>query len=331
MVYRVLISPDKQRSFFRKVKEVSNLKWEDLSKICGVSDRTLRDWTRAKFTPSHKVLGLLASKYSLDLPQGFKLLEPYWYIKKSARLGGLAYYKLYGSPGSLESRRKGYLQAVKNGGFTARKTAKPLKLSVDLAELVGILLGDGGLTKKQVRVTLNATTDAKYAHFVDRLMKKIFGENPYTHKRKSGNALDLILSGMCYVEELEKVGLKRGNKVVNQVSIPDWIFRNKDYARACLRGLVDTDGGVYFHNHVVGGKKYLNFGLTFTNASLPLILGAKNILERNELKVFMPRVRNLYIYDFNQIKRYFKIIGSSNKKHIERFKFYVEYCKKNKK
>ena len=331
MIYRVLISPQEQKIFFKKAKKASNLNWKDLSKICGVSDRTLRDWARVKFTPSYKVLNFLVRRYKLDLPKGFKLLEQYWYIKKSARLGGLAYYKMYGPPGSLESRKEGYLKAVSGGEFTTRKTIKPLKLSVSLAELAGILLGDGGITRNQVRVTLNSKTDANYSDFVARLIKKIFRESPYIHKRKSSNALDLILSGMCYVEELQKIGLKKGNKIVNQVAIPDWILKNKEYARACLRGLVDTDGGVYFHNHIVRGKRYLNFGLTFTNASRPLILGAKNILERNELKVFMPRVRHLYVYDFDQIKQYFKIIGSSNSKHLERFKFYVEYYNKHKK
>jgi len=330
MVYRVKMHPDDQRNFFLNIKKASNLRWEDLANFCGVSDRTLRDWTRVKFTPSHSILMLLSDKYRVALPD-LELLKPYWYIEKSAKLGGLAYCKLYGPPGSLESRRRGYLKAVKSGGFTTKKTVRPLKLSVNLAELAGILLGDGGLTKDQVRVTLNATTDVEYSDFVARLMKNIFGETPYYHKRKSGNALDLILSGMCYVEELERIGLKVGNKVINQVSIPNWILSNKDYARACLRGLVDTDGGVYFHNHVVGGKKYLNFGLTFTNASLPLILGAKSILEGDGLKVFMPRERNLYIYNFDQIKKYFKIVGSSNNKHLKRFKFYIKYRNKHKK
>jgi len=330
MVYRVKMHPDDQRNFFLDIKKASNLRWEDLANFCGVSDRTLRDWTRVKFTPSHNILVLLSDKYRVALPD-LELLKPYWYIEKSARLGGLANYKLYGPPGSLESRKRGYLKAIASGKFTTRKTIQPLKLSVELAELVGILLGDGGITHNQVRVTLNSKTDADYSDFVAQLFKKIFGEIPHTHNRKSGNALDLILSGMCYVGELENIGLKRGNKVINQVSIPDWILRNKNYARACLRGLVDTDGGVYFHNHIVGGKKYLNFGLTFTNASLPLILGAKSILEKNELRVFMPRQRNLYIYNFDQIKKYFKIVGSSNNKHLKRFKFYIKYCNKHKK
>ena len=330
MVYRVKMHPDDQRNFFLDIKKASNLRWDDLANFCGVSGRTLRDWTRVKFTPSHNILMLLSDKYRVALPD-LELLKPYWYIEKSARLGGLANYKLYGPPGSLESRKRGYLKAVESGKFTTRKTIQPLKLSVELAELVGILLGDGGITHNQVRVTLNSKTDADYSDFVARLIKKIFGEMPHIRRRKGKNALDLILSGLCYIEELEKIELKKGNKVINQVSIPNWVLKNDNYSRACLRGLVDTDGGVYFHNHVVGGKRYLNFGLTFTNASLLLVLGAKNILERNGLKVFMPRERNLYIYDFNQIKQYFKIIGSSNSKHLDRFKFYVEYYKKHKK
>src|SRR3989344_2429782 len=330
MIYRVSMTEEQQVDFFYQVKITSKLSWKDLSKICGVNDRSLRDWARAKYTPPQSIIIILSRKYHIDLPKEYKLLKPYWYVQKSARLGGLARYKLYGPPGSLESRRVGYIKAVKSGKFTTKKSVKSIKLSRNLAELVGILLGDGGLTNYQIKVTLDAKTDLVYSTYVARLLEKVFGERPAIYKRKNINVLDVSLSGVSYIKELERVGLKIGNKVRNQVSIPEWILKDKNYSRACLRGLMDTDGGVYSHNHSVGGNKYLNFGLTFTNASMPLILGAKRILEENSLKVFMPRERNLYIYSFKQIGQYFKIIGSSNNKHLERFRAYIDYSVKHK-
>jgi hypothetical protein len=44
-----------------------------------------------------------------------------------------------------------------------------------------------------------------------------------------------------YIKELiltlEKFGLKRGNKVKNNVGIPDWIFNKKTFLESCIRGI----------------------------------------------------------------------------------------------
>lgn len=330
MTDRIRLSKKEQKDFFRGIRNASGQTWQELSSTYKLSDRTLRDWARAKYTPSYEVVNNMAKIFNIAVPAGFKRLNRYWHIKKWARKGASARQKKYGLLGNLESRRKGGTisqqrrredpEKYRKLGCKIKKNINPLQQSPELAELCGILLGDGGLTDTQVRVTLNKKTDRPYGVFVSQLMHKVFGEKPSIKMRES--VLNLTLSSLSYVEVLEKIGLRKGNKVKNQVGIPLWILRNKEYSRLCLRGLMDTDGGVYFHNHTINGKRYLHFGLTFTNASLPLILGAKKILESYKLKIFMPRVRNLYIYKFSEVERYFNIIGSSNPKHWKRLKTY---------
>jgi intein/homing endonuclease len=44
---------------------------------------------------------------------------------------------------------------------------------------------------------------------------------------------------------LEHHGLKPGNKKDNDACIPQWIFENEGYLKACIRGVFDTDGTVF--------------------------------------------------------------------------------------
>lgn len=153
------------------------------------------------------------------------------------------------------------------------------------------------------------------------MIHKIFSENPALYKRE--NVLNLVLSGINLVEAIENLGLKRGNKVFNQVVIPKWILKNDIYSRACVRGLIDTDGSLYFHHHNTKGIKYFNIGLTFTNYSKPLFFGVYNILVRNHFTPSIVKDKQIYIYNIKEIKRYFEIFGSNNPKHIRRLNFYL--------
>jgi len=332
---RIKISKKQQIDFLQEVKVKSQMDAEALGIFCNVSGHTVRDWSRAKYTLPHEVGLLLSSKFKVSLPMDFKILKRYWYIKKYARKGALARQKIYGLLGSVETRRKGGLisqeKRRKNPekylllGCKARKQIKPFIHSLALAELCGIILGDGGITNTQISVTLNKFVDKEYASFVEKLLFKIFNEHPYQKERKS--VIVLVLSGVNLVEALEKVGLKRGNKVSHQVGIPSWILKNKNYSRACLRGLMDTDGCVYFHNHLSGGIKYQHLGLNFSNYSRPLVLGAYKILSRNGIKASLLENKGVWVYSLGEIKKYFKIIGSSNQKHIIKFQSYVNKIK----
>ena len=78
-------------------------------------------------------------------------------ISKS-RLGGLRRVELYGNPGTPEGRSTGGKRTIqlfrsnpelaRSLGFAVRKEIRCPARSSELAEFVGILLGDGGVRNK---------------------------------------------------------------------------------------------------------------------------------------------------------------------------------------
>ncbi len=331
---RILFKSTKQNHFLLEIKQISGLSVDKLAFLCSVSPRTFRDWLREKFSLPEEAALTLANRFSVSLPQRMRVVDNYWYVAKGARKGGLERLKLYGPPGTPEGRKKGgamsQLRRKENPekykllGCNIRKKFRVTCASVEFAEAAGIILGDGGITDNQVRITLSSLVDQPYAAFVANLFEKVFESRPILTKRPHCNAIDLTISGAGLIEELERWGFVRGDKVKHQVDFPDWIIRNIEFQKACVRGLMDTDGGCYFHKHRSNGLMYRNFGMCFSNKSLPLITSTAKVLTSLGIKFFLAKANTrIYIYSFTEIKKYFSLINSHNPKNLEKFNSYL--------
>lgn len=132
------------------------------------------------------------------------------------------------------------------------------------------------------------------------------------------------LSGVNLINILEDLGLKRGDKVRNQVDFPGWIKSRLEFRQACVRGLFDTDGGLYFHRHWTKGIRYRNLGFCFTSYSKALaksfFLALKSKGYNCKLKQSVKGCHQVFIYDLREIKKYFLEIGSNSTKHLYRLK-----------
>ncbi|MDP2630774.1 MAG: hypothetical protein Q8P56_05195 [Candidatus Uhrbacteria bacterium] len=195
------------------------------------------------------------------------------------------------------------------------------KYSEELAEFVGIILGDGGISDYQVIVTLNSEDEQEYASFVIHLARSLFRIPVRVSFRKNSLSMDLVISRVALVRFCtEKLGLLRGDKIKHQVDIPEWIKKNQKYAVACVRGLVDTDGSVFTHRYKVNGKLYSYKKLEFCSRSEPLRFSVHRILGSLAIKGRLSRGYDIFIDDQKQVKRYFQVIGSHNPKHLMRYK-----------
>ena len=119
---------------------------------------------------------------------------------------------------------------------------KELSKDKNLAELIGIILGDGNLNKhprtENLRITCNSK-DTGYIKHISRLIKRVFCKPPSIRKRNDVNAVSLDLY-QCKISE--RLSLPCGDKIKNNIGIPSWIFLNKKYILKCLKGLFETDG-----------------------------------------------------------------------------------------
>lgn len=180
-------------------------------------------------------------------------------------------------------------------------------LSRHLAEFIGIMLGDGHISKTQVTVTLGKKDE--YVEYVSGLIEKLFKIKPRTSIR--GNSDYVIYFGSTKaVKWLQDMGLMF-NKVRGQVNIPNWIFSSNNFMRYALRGLVDTDGSVY--------KIKFGIQISFTNYSMPLLIGAHSMFRKLNFKPSKISGVRFYLTQRQDIDRFVKEIGFGNRKHLKRF------------
>lgn len=114
--------------------------------------------------------------------------------------------------------------------------------------------------------------------------------------------------------------VEKGNKVRQQVDIPEWVKKKRPYAIACLRGLIDTDGCVIIHRYRSRGKLYRYGKIGYTSRSFPLLTAASGIL--SELGIGHRMMKGGYdirIEAMEEVKKYFQIVGTSNPKHLKRY------------
>lgn len=321
MDIRIKFLAGQQQEFIGKLYSKSGLTTNQLAKLAKVHPRSFRDWRREKLTMTLFAAKLFCKKFEIYLPEDKSILIERWQKTKqnAGRIGGIMRFKKHGSPATEEGRRRGGIKAIanlrKNGIVPVVKIYKQPQFSRELAEYVGIMLGDGGITPGQCTVTCNSIADKDYIHFVTYLGKQLFGEEPKWFKKKDCNAVTLYYNGSSLTRYFVKIGLKIGNKVKQQVDVPGWIKESQEYKIACLRGLMDTDGGVFAHRYKVNNKKYSYRKLCFSNRSVPLLMFVKETLFQLG---FTPKIidkvenKKVWLYNTNEVERYLKSVGTHN-------------------
>ncbi|MDD9953690.1 MAG: hypothetical protein OXR66_05115 [Candidatus Woesearchaeota archaeon] len=217
---------------------------------------------------------------------------------------------------------------AKSSGTT--KTIKRPRKSAKLAELVGIILGDGNVHayidgKKRrsymLRIAGDFTNDKEYLEkYVAPLCEKLFGIQAKFMYQEWKGEMFVILHSKELVLFLKSIGLKVGDKMESQVGIPGWIMKNEKYLRVCLRGLIDTDGCI----HRMSRRDANLLRINFTNHNQQLLSDSrKGFLQLGFHPCNIIRKRTFYISRQEEIGRYIKQIGFSNQKHILRWKCFT--------
>ncbi len=296
-----------------------------MAELCGVSSRTVSYWKGGEYTiPERHARQLIALVGGRVLAEAW-LLPDWWNNNDAGKKGAIAQVAVHGPLGTLEGRRLGGSNSYerrKNAPkdiFTPNIILEPRNTAA-LAELIGVLIGDGCVTKYQVSIATSSLVDYEYAQFVAQLIEQLFNVRPSLFKMKNSNCVNITVSSLRMVEFLVQKGIIRGNKLRQGLDIPDWVLRDDLFKEACLRGIFDTDGCIFQERHKINGKTYSYPRMAFVSMSRPLRESIRNALF--DLG-FEPKIRNnrsVNFERFTDITKYFKIVGSSNPKHISRFR-----------
>ena len=116
------------------------------------------------------------------------------------------------------------------------------------AYIIGVALGDGNLSNPNGRaVRLRISCDKKYPllikHFVNSL-QSLLPKNKIGIVGRGKNCVDISV----YSNHLPKLmgwEWSDGPKDKQNVGVPNWIKKDKNLAKECLRGLFQTDGSIY--------------------------------------------------------------------------------------
>ena len=219
----------------------------------------------------------------------------------------------------------GRIKGSNNSKGNLKITKEPNE-SKELAELFGIILGDGHVHKyingKKtrcyfLRIANSLADDYGYlSNYVKDLIKKLFNETPKIMKVPKHGEIFITIYGKNIIEFLNKKGLKSGNKKTNNQTIPNWILKNKEYLVSCIRGLIDTDGSIHYIS-----KNNKNLRISFTSYIPRLLKDVRASLIKlgfHPSKII--KEKQIFLSRKEEIKRYIETVGFGNQKHLKRYR-----------
>jgi len=214
----------------------------------------------------------------------------------------------------------------------------PKKLTDDLAEFIGIMVGDGHLDaktwkkkdgQKAVRYNLKISgnkAEEEYLSYIQHLFKSLFNLNLIYMQDTSRGAIILRAHSKGIVNFLNKVCQIPVNKKNNSVGVPNIIREGSVSIKyAFLRGLADTDFTLTFKNRGKRGHNYPLIKASFKSKKLVQDLevlyrecGFRYSTYYNEVRddkrFGRTVIHNIYLYGKDNLRKWIKTIGFSNQK-----------------
>ncbi|MFQ5722382.1 MAG: hypothetical protein ACE5GI_07800, partial [Candidatus Aminicenantales bacterium] len=223
-----------------------------------------------------------------------------------------------------------------------RNIILPYRMNEDLAEDIGIQIGDGclHLGKKDFAILCsgNYSEDFLYFHnFLIPLKKRLFKNVVLNlRKHKNQNTYELKIGSKAIFTFYRKViGLPAGYK--NGIKIPELLFDKESWIKACIRGIFDTDFCLTFKRK---RKPYHRYPVILTCLkSKVLVKQLEMILKQLGLKphveydfpAFDKRFGKNYTKNFlylngkKNLEKWWTIIGSNNPRLITRFQIWKRF------
>ncbi len=201
-----------------------------------------------------------------------------------------------------------------------------IKIDENFCELYGALIGDGCLSsfknenhiRNVIRLDGHKENDLAYFNVLKKLIKNVFGKDVSLRFRKNYNIVFIYFQSNEIFHLIKSIGFPVGKK--GEIVIPENLLNQKWHVtKYLLRGLMDTDGCVYFTKN--GSDRHVYPAIDFRSISQTLINQMYDLLKKNG---FAPYKRNthLILYGKKNLEKWLKEIGFSNLNHISKIKIW---------
>lgn len=269
----VKLSAEQRNTFFSKIKLQLGGTWKNVYLKKGISKAMFYNYLSGKFPIPKNLFEEWQDKASIP-SQNIKILNKQKYLKKEI---------------------------------------PKIKLDGRLAEILGILNGDGHICpiNHEICVVGNCL-EKEYADHIKKLFEtkfnipfNLFFDNSKFKLR--GYSIDLfnILT--------KKYRLPSGNKMGN-LRIPLQVITSRRLLVSYIRGLFDTDGTFYI-------RRKKDAVIEISSADKVFLKEIHEALCSIGFNFGLYQ-KHINLYDLRSIKRFFKIVRPSNPKHLKKFIFY---------
>lgn len=184
-----------------------------------------------------------------------------------------------------------------------KSTYPTFRKNGDLAELTGVILGDGNIGVFPRSEVLRIVANANNQGFIDRytrLVEKAFRKKPHVKKRTYSEAVNITVYEKFISKRLLIPSGARGNILIQ---VPDWIVKNKEMTIRFLRGLYEAEGSYSVHTPTYTYKMF------FSNKNLSL------------LDIVFRLVKGLGFHPHRSADK----IQISRKEEVQKFKNLIEF------
>ncbi len=124
------------------------------------------------------------------------------------------------------------------------------KISEDFAELLGLIVSDGNLSKEKYRITFYSKSEELLQRF-ENLTKSVYGLEIKEYLDKRNNVKRLYFNDKEVHQSLVKLGIPNINKSKSACIIPEILNSSKQVINSFLTGIINGDGAV--SNRKYGG------------------------------------------------------------------------------
>jgi len=123
----------------------------------------------------------------------------------------------------------------------------PFKKDGNLAELIGVVLGDGHISSYPRTEELRIISNSNNPGFISRyskIMEKVFNKKPYIRSSNQNNSTRI---GLFEKHISDRIKIPSGARKYLKIVVPIWILKNKKFVVRYLRGFYEAEGSHSIH------------------------------------------------------------------------------------